>query len=382
MPNDEFLTDDYVADLLAKEASDCSLKYSAMGLEAFNAKSKPTNMPKPNTRFLRHIIKDTDSHNKALLAKEAAESRARLKDLEHSEEVKRRKTNPDAKDIRKRQLGDIQSILGGKRQRVGDEKPASDDQEARRSSDRDRDSRKSSRKDDLVSNRDDRREYGRLSRSDGDRRLEKTSHTDEARRSKKSRHGDHSSDEESRHHRHRSRRDRSRSPRRRHRSRSPREKRSKHRHRSPLVEKDSQKEPSSKKVEDDSDPLEELIGPAPPPKYRGRGTVAGAAGIEMRFSEAYDPKTDVLLDEEKGGDWDDAVEAYRDRQKLRLNQEDRLRAAGFADHQIQQINSVQKEKTEQDVVWTKAGEKREWDRGKRVDDDGDVELRGIFSEDQ
>jgi hypothetical protein len=40
MPNDEILTDDYVADLLAKEANDCSLKYSAMGMEAFNTKYK------------------------------------------------------------------------------------------------------------------------------------------------------------------------------------------------------------------------------------------------------------------------------------------------------------------------------------------------------
>lgn len=40
MANDEILTDDYVAGLLAKEASDCSLKFSAMGMEAFNTKNK------------------------------------------------------------------------------------------------------------------------------------------------------------------------------------------------------------------------------------------------------------------------------------------------------------------------------------------------------
>jgi hypothetical protein len=40
MPNDELLTDDYVAGLLAQEANDCSIKYSAMGLEAFNTKNK------------------------------------------------------------------------------------------------------------------------------------------------------------------------------------------------------------------------------------------------------------------------------------------------------------------------------------------------------
>jgi len=40
MPNDDILTDDYVAGLLAKDAKDCSLKYSAMGMEAFRSDSK------------------------------------------------------------------------------------------------------------------------------------------------------------------------------------------------------------------------------------------------------------------------------------------------------------------------------------------------------
>uniref|UniRef100_A0A8H7NKC6 Uncharacterized protein n=1 Tax=Bionectria ochroleuca TaxID=29856 RepID=A0A8H7NKC6_BIOOC len=114
MANHELLTDDYVAELLAKDAQDCSLKYSAMGMEGFRSNKKPANLPKPNTRFLRHIIKDTDTHNKALLAKEAAESKARLEDLEHSEEVKRLKSNPNSHDIRRRQLGDIHAILGAR----------------------------------------------------------------------------------------------------------------------------------------------------------------------------------------------------------------------------------------------------------------------------
>lgn len=40
MGNDDLLTDDYVADLLAKEASDCSIKYSALGMEAFRSDKK------------------------------------------------------------------------------------------------------------------------------------------------------------------------------------------------------------------------------------------------------------------------------------------------------------------------------------------------------
>jgi hypothetical protein len=37
--NSDILTDDYVADLLAKDASDCSLKYSALGMEAYTSSS-------------------------------------------------------------------------------------------------------------------------------------------------------------------------------------------------------------------------------------------------------------------------------------------------------------------------------------------------------
>lgn len=61
-----------------------------------------------------------------------------------------------------------------------------------------------------------------------------------------------------------------------------------------------------------------------------------------------------------------------------------MKAAGFADDQIQRINNnSQREKTEEDVVWSKAGERREWDRGKEEDgdDDGDeIVMRGILSE--
>lgn len=36
-PTHELLTDDYVAELLTKEAKDCSLKYSSLGLDAFKS---------------------------------------------------------------------------------------------------------------------------------------------------------------------------------------------------------------------------------------------------------------------------------------------------------------------------------------------------------
>jgi len=40
MTNEEIMTDDYVAGLLAKDAKESSIKYSALGLEAFTQPSK------------------------------------------------------------------------------------------------------------------------------------------------------------------------------------------------------------------------------------------------------------------------------------------------------------------------------------------------------
>ncbi|KAK2693696.1 hypothetical protein QWA68_008639 [Fusarium oxysporum] len=374
--NDEILTDDYVADLLAQDASDCSLKYSAMGMEAYRTNKKPANMMKPNTRFLRHIIKDTDNHNKALLAKEAAESKARLKDLERTEEIKRRKTNPSVHDIRRRQMGDIHAILGGKkRPRNEDEAgPSSRRNSQRTDKDRKQEREHDQKSDDLFTDkRSERRRQGRLSRDD---RRGKTD--DESRRSDRSRRDhrrrdrsrsrDRASEEEGHHRRSHKRRDRSRSHSSRRRSRSPRESRSRHRHRSPLEKNEDRKR--KEEEEEGSDAMEDLMGPAPPPKYRGRGTVGGSSGIDRRFSDTYDPKTDIQMDEDEvGNDWDDAVEAFRDRQKLRQNQEQRLKDAGFADEQIQRASGAD-EKSAESVQWSKAGEKRAWDVGKVIGSDG------------
>lgn len=40
MPNDELLTDEHVAELLAKDAQDCSLKFSTMGMQAYRSDKK------------------------------------------------------------------------------------------------------------------------------------------------------------------------------------------------------------------------------------------------------------------------------------------------------------------------------------------------------
>ncbi|KAG5990426.1 hypothetical protein E4U43_004293 [Claviceps pusilla] len=369
MSNNELLTDDYVAGLLAQDAKDCSLKYSAMGMEAFRDNKKPLSGLKPNTRFLRHIIRDTDAHNKALLAKETAESRARLCDLEHAEETRRRKSNPDARDIRRRQMGDIHAILGGKnrpRER--------DDRESRsRRSTRDKDAQESraSRTDVDSSRRSSarsRRHHDRLSGRDSDRK-HTISERDGRKRSRG--HGDAEPSEEGdeKDKRRRSRRRRSRSPRAELEGREERRRRPRHRsrdrsrtRRSSSPKRDAK--PPSPRHEEDSDPLEDFIGPPPPPNHRGRGTIGGAAALDRRFSESYDPQLDVPMSDDNDDDpWNDAVESYRDRQKMRLNQDQRMKEAGFTDEQIQRAKGSEN-KAEPSVVWSKAGEKREWDKGK------------------
>ena len=49
MANDTMLTDDYVAELMTKEAKDASIKYSSMGLDAFRS-AKYVHRPRPAPR--------------------------------------------------------------------------------------------------------------------------------------------------------------------------------------------------------------------------------------------------------------------------------------------------------------------------------------------
>lgn len=333
-------------------------------------------MLRPNKRFLRHIIKDTDTHNKALLAREAADSKARLKDLEHAEDVRRKKMNPNVRDIRQRQMGNIHAILGGKTKRKPDKEQGISIKGTAQTEDR---GSTSSRGDDILSRRrDDRRSHGRLGYEDDystsgeqssrlgkdkatGRDSDSTPGTRFGRDTKAEPTHRRSTTTGKRTERARSR-ERSRSPRRRsRRSCSPDSRRRRPRQRSPL--------PASRRG-DGSASDDDLIGPAPPPRFRGRGKQGGSADLDRRFSESYDPKADVHAEEDEppqGSSWDDDVEAYRDRQKLRANQEERLRAAGFSTDQLQRANAADEEKvgkSEEDVRWAKAGERREWDQGK------------------
>ena len=325
-------------------------------------------MPKPNTRFLRNIIKDTNTHNAALLAKEAAESQARLERLEKVEE--RRSAKPG--DIRKRQIGSINAILGNKRSGRDSREGSSSARESRR--DMGSSSRRRSRSPGEGRERTrhrDRRDEGR----DKHRPEGRISHARRRERCNDSPDEDHGS-------RHGPSRRRSRSPsarERRHRQRST----SRHRHsrsnRDPDRRHEVKEDAKSHSTSDmnidasDSDPLDDFIGPAPPPKSpirtRGRGTISAFSGIDRRFAAGYDPKLDVEENTEANGvddQWADAVEAFRDRQKLKAAQEERMKAAGFSEEDVGRWKDGGREKTEADVKWAKKGEEREWDVGKAL----------------
>jgi hypothetical protein len=132
----------------------------------------------------------------------------------------------------------------------------------------------------------------------------------------------------------------------------------------------------------DSDPLEAIIGPtappeAPPVRSKGRGAFKSSLSMDAHFAPGYDPSTDVRIDSEEEDEWGQATEAFRDRMRWRQQGAERLRAAGFTDDAIKKWEKGD-EKTEEDVTWSKKGEGREWDRGKVLDDDGQITLQAAW----
>ncbi|OCK83778.1 hypothetical protein K432DRAFT_379166 [Lepidopterella palustris CBS 459.81] len=418
----EDLDDDYVAGLLKEEAKAMSQRYKMVGLEAFMPKRNNAKAPKPNTRFLRNILRETDNHNAALLAKEAEEARARLRALKESEG----RLTPYQSDGRGsswsyRQESRQESRLS-KRRRLDD---SEDDERVEDRKRRHGESRQS------RSRREESRDRTRRRDDSRDRTRRRDDSRDRERRKKRRKKDDYSDGEDGHrsrhsHHHHRSRRHRYRSEsvdrnaRRRDssrrarirsshsrsssRSRSPREPRTHHKSRrkkddstspkpiqvttppsdSPLrkaskIYTTKAKRRRSPSRGSSSDPLEAIIGPAPPlpePKVqpRGRGAFTASSAMDSHFSSTYDPATDVKYDSDLEDDWDQALEALRDRQRWKQQGADRLRAAGFTDEEVKKWEKGG-EKTEQDVKWAKKGEGREWDRGKVVDDDGLVDVK-------
>ena len=143
-------------------------------------------------------------------------------------------------------------------------------------------------------------------------------------------------------------------------------------------------QPVTRDARSDSDPLDGIIGPAPPPaappapRPRGRGAVAAASGIDARFASSYDPTTDLQPDDLADDDWEMVLEAHKDRQRMQQQHAERLRAAGFTEKELEKwkkkgpsLADGSGSGREEDVVWRKKGEGREWDRGKVWQEDED-----------
>ncbi|KAH7079199.1 hypothetical protein BKA63DRAFT_260877 [Paraphoma chrysanthemicola] len=396
--------DEYIASLMKQDAKNATKKYELVGIDAFNPKRSKSGAPKPNTNFLRHIIRQTDSHNAALLAREAEESNARLRRMNHDkaravkrEEVrKERKTEgrltpvlSDEEEAQRRpskRRHDDDRQDGGrydnrKRRRRSEDSQSRKHRSRSRSRDRHRDRRKHDDRENRSAGRKKSVEHRRDRRhSDSEeetlRKKHKSSSRHHRRRSRSASSvgsrspPSHTNQSKTRH----GRRDRSRSPgpsSRRHRADKSSSKEaassSKHRRHSPA--------PAS-----DSDPLEAIVGPLPPhmaPSVRSRGRGAHKAnsmGMDSRFSSTYNPAMDARPPSDVEDDWGESVDAFRDRMRWKQQGAERLKAAGFTDDQVKKWEKGDM-KDEQDVTWTKSGQKREWDRGKVVDEDGDVDVK-------
>lgn len=301
--------------------------------------------PKPNTRFLRHIIRETDNHNAALKRKEEREARDRAR-------------------LRHRTSGD------GNRDRNPAREKERDDRDRHRSHRRHHRSRSESEEDRSRRHRRHDRSSKRDRRRDRDERGHRTySHS---------------------------------------RSRSPRERAhdSRRRPRTPESRR-YEKDPSPAPSGNDSDPLEDLVGPLPrkdghePIRTRGRGAYKPSSStIDAHFAKDYDPTLDVHPDEDEvqlGGrsgrrrvqglmteddDWELALEALRDRTRWKQKGEERLRQAGFDESTLERWRGnaafgggAGEEGRVEDVKWSRRGEGREWDRGKVFDDEGGVNVK-------
>ncbi|KIW90331.1 uncharacterized protein Z519_08975 [Cladophialophora bantiana CBS 173.52] len=380
--------DDYVTKLLVEDARRSSMRYASQGLSALLPKRPPGSAPKPNTRFLKTLVREADSHNAKLKEKEEYEARIRLKRIRDAEQ--------GSKKVGCERETEGRHDQERKRRRLCDDKGSRTDERERA-----RDLRRS-RSPEQRRERHDGHKRGR-------RRRHETDEPDEDSNHRRTRHRNSS-------HRARSRsRSKSRS---RERKEEERHKKDRQRHRherksrrhSPPTDPDPEgqkdvkhgtRTPSISSTSTSSDdPLSYLIGPRPTPpdnqcpQRRGRGFRHGSShqsrsNIDAHFSPTYDPSThdagvldsDDLNPEDEGGDqdeWTAALSALRDRRAWRAKQAERMKDAGFSEEEIKRWEKSASSRTLlagngdggeeegniRDVRWRKKGEEREWDVGK------------------
>ncbi|KAF3318377.1 hypothetical protein TWF173_007791 [Orbilia oligospora] len=385
------ITDAVAASLLKKEATERSLRYSAFGLVAFAGdRKKPNSAPKPNTRFLKNLVKEADSHNAALLAKEAEEARLRLeklrredgrskgrdrdreKERRHHHRRSSRSRSPDARSTRRKERSRSRSRSKerGKRDRDGDRKGVKRQRVEIGDIDRLLQASRRERRDGKKAGNEEVTETDGIKSGDevkaGNERREVIVPED---REQEARHGQ---DQD--------------------------------RHR--WINEDTSRIKGINHAldrlpilnlheNDDEDPLAEYlakksadqspeIGPSFPykskngPRPRGRG-LPGSSAMDARFDPSYDPTMDVTpTNPEDEDDWEAALEALRDRQKWKQQGKERLKAAGF-DTDFIEAWETNTTKDESRIKWSKDKGGRDWDRGKVIDDEtGEIKLKASW----
>ncbi|KAF3390187.1 hypothetical protein F1880_009152 [Penicillium rolfsii] len=352
MPIDDKMDDQYVAELLTREARESSQRYQTTG--SYMARRPAGNAPKPNTKFLRHLIKETDNHNTALKRKEEREARDRLRHLrarpkddsvtEHPRFTRGadRSSSPGLARSRReehhdRQQRDERRSPRSQRKRLTRDSSTERDQSrshSYRESSRDRSSRhhrhrehrdRDQRDHEDKSSYSDRRESTRKRRSHRETspsrsrsRSPRRARSSGRHRSRMHRRSESPSDKRSSHSRrtgteHRSRNstsENSHHPRESHSvstrsAATPRERRLG----SPSSRTAAQNTPRHHDSDYSSDVLEDLVGPLPPQSHdegaglvrsRGRGAYKSrASNIDAHFAPDYDPTADPLSDDDQ-----------------------------------------------------------------------------------
>jgi len=298
--------------------------------------------PKPNTRFLRNLVRDADSHNSALISKEAEESRARLRRMrnlndEHMQSpmlLYSKESRQTGREASRRYPSPNQYDSHTQRRRRS-RSPAMEVATF------------------LYDRPDEKKLSGSMRGSSEDHR-----HSDRVRLVKHSR-------REKRNARVR-RWDRSRGNfvKEKQRKSYSRREHSIEEHPASAVDAGTHTDrmsPLSRGLPIlDSSP--ESFGPSPPPANltKGRGATTGQGFMDSRFSKDYDPSVDVEFGRHEHDGFDDALEAYRDRQKWKQQGAERFRHVGLG----KEFVSSWENKDEASLRWIKKGGTREWDRGK------------------
>ena len=385
-------------------ANKCTTRFSST-----DCSCSPTNSaPKPNTRFLQSILRETDSHNAALKRKEELEARLRLQNVT-SDKARSAEAKSIERRKRRREVDDGRDLRASKRR---SHRPREEeDSRAEKSNRHSHQHRPRTLQDDKAS-RDDYR-------------TRKHRHRASSRQERDAKNRPCSPDEDRRHRRRRYSSSGALSP---DRYRSRRHKRERHiehsrrqascslshsttsspsaddrRKTSSHPEHEARKKPPPSPTPSSlSDPLENIVGPLPqpPPKpaktitdpppltSRGRGSYRPSSStIDAHFSSTYDPTLDLhppsspsASDHEKE-DWDLALEALRDREIWKKKGAERLKEAGFGDEEVRkwEESANGREKGVEDVRWRGKGEEREWDAGKAVvvqQQDDEAERKG------